>query len=215
MIASGYPNARRWIIVGLAASAFVLVPFILFGERLDAWAGAALERTATKWIAFGLVVSLHVLDIVLPIPSSIVSTMSGALLGAAVGTVASWIGMTLGCMLGYVTGSLAGRPIVRRLAGLSLEELERDMGRYGVALVAIGRPVPVLAEATTLVAGATRMDVLRFLAVAALANFGISIVYAVTGAYSLRVGSFLLAMVASMVVPALALWSANRVLKRA
>jgi len=39
-----------------------------------------------------------------------------------------------------------------------------------------GRAVPVLAEATTIIAGASRMEFVRFFLVAAVANLGISIV---------------------------------------
>jgi membrane protein DedA with SNARE-associated domain len=76
--------------------------------------------------------------------------------------------------------------------------------RYGVWAVAVGRPVPVLAEASVLLAGTARLPFRRFLVVCSLSNLGISLVYAVAGALSATAGSFFLALAAAVVVPAVA-----------
>src|SRR6185503_10375785 len=104
-------------------------------------------------------------------------------------------------------GAIAGRRIANRLAGpISIDSLERDMSRYGVGLVAACRAVPCLAEATTIIAGASRMPFPTFIAVAATANLGVSIVYAAVGAMSAQIGSFLLAVGGSMVLPGIFWW---------
>jgi uncharacterized membrane protein YdjX (TVP38/TMEM64 family) len=214
MITTPNAHARRWSIVTLLAVAFVLVPFALFGERLDTWSIAAVNKPETSWLVFVSVVALLVADVLLPVPSSVVSTMAGAFLGAPVGAFASWVGMTLGCVVAYAIGAVAGRQVVRRISGDAIDALERDMERFGPSLVAMGRPVPVLAEATTLIAGATRMNFKQFITVSSLANLGISIVYSATGALSIQAGSFILAVVASMALPATAWWVVTRVLKQ-
>jgi len=197
----------RWLSITLPALAVILVPFFLFGTRMDAWATTVLEQKSTASLAFAAVVLLLASDVALPIPSSVVSTMAGALLGGPLGALASWLGMTLGCALGYALGALAGRPVLGRLtSAVSMVAFEHDMARYGAGLVAVGRAVPVLAEATTLIAGATRMPLSRFFAVASLANLAISAVYAAVGAVSAQVDSFLLAASGAILLPGIAWW---------
>lgn len=200
----------RWLTVLAPALLLILVPFGLFGPQLDAWTEQALRSHEVATIIFIVVVSLLAVDIILPIPASIVSTMGGALLGGPAGIIASWIGMTLGSLAGYALGRVGGRPILQRLAGpLSLDALERDVTRFGAHMLVTGRAVPVLAEATTLIAGVARMPLGEFVVMSAAANLGVSAVYSTVGALSANVGSFLLAFSGSILLPVIA-WSLVR-----
>jgi 3-dehydroquinate synthase len=206
-IGSVKSSITHWLAALGPALALILIPFALFGARLDMWSVDVLGTQTAVLYAFIAVVLLLAVDVVLPIPSSIVSTLGGAILGGPTGTIASWLGMTLGSLAGYALGRAAGPAVVRRLAGpVSLESLERDVRRYGARLVVTGRAVPVLAEATTLIAGAARMPLRDFVIVSSVANFGISAVYAVVGALSANVESFLLAVAGSILLPVLAWW---------
>jgi membrane protein DedA with SNARE-associated domain len=140
----------------------------------------------------------------------VVSTAAGYLLGVSQGTLVGWSGMTLGCLLGYAIGSYGGRPVTRRFVGDS--ELERAAGahsRHGDwGLIAL-RSVPVLAEASVILAGIVRMPFRRFVALTCLSNLGISAAYAAVGAYAVRVESFLLAFAGAIVIPAVAIFVAR------
>ena len=72
------------------------------------------------------------------------------------------------------------------------------------------RPVPVLAEASCLFAGASRMAWGRFAMLASLANLGISLAYAAAGASAASKESFLLAFAASIALPAIAMLLSRR-----
>jgi uncharacterized membrane protein YdjX (TVP38/TMEM64 family) len=196
----------RWLPVALLLLAFVLVPFALMGEeQAEAWMKQA-QGPAGAWILGGLLA----LDIVLPVPSSVVSTAAGALLGAPAGALVSTAGMTLAALAGYAIG-LTGAGRARRFTGdASLTRAQDMLAKYGDLAFAACRPVPVLAEAGAIFAGLTRFPFLRFLLWTTLANAATSTVYAIAGAWSTGANAFFLAFAAALGLPALALLLTRR-----
>jgi uncharacterized membrane protein YdjX (TVP38/TMEM64 family) len=188
-----------WIIFGLFV--LILIPFALWENRFEALTARWLDEGRPRtWIAAG-VVSLLGADVVLPIPSSLISTSSGYLLGFWKGLAASWLGMTVACVIGYGLGRFASG-WVRRMVS------REDEARFAKAsdwVLAGSRAVPMLAEASVIVAGMLARPFGRFLGICAMANLGVSAVYAAIGAYALRTQSFLLAFAGAVVVPWLAI----------
>lgn len=141
-----------------------------------------LDLSESPGMAAALVIGLLAGDIFLPVPSSLVSTFAGKALGFWLGTAASWCGMTIGTSAAYWLVRWLGRPLARRLS--SEEELTRMNAladRFGVLILILARPVPVLAEASVLVMGTMRIGWWRFFAAVGLSNFGIAAGYAVLG----------------------------------
>ena len=135
---------------------------------------------AKEWAVFSAVVALLALDVLLPVPSSVLSLFSGAALGFTVGALAIWTGMTLGCVLGGMIGGGLLRPL-----GLALSEGQVPPGKgvgYGWLGLVLCRPVPVLAEASVLLASANGMPLGRLVALTALANLPVALLYAWFGA---------------------------------
>lgn len=194
----------RWALVGVALLAFVLVPFVLFEEHFNRLASQwTAGQGATAALALG---ALLALDIVLPIPSSVLSTAAGALLGFPLGALVSTLGMTLASAAGYWLGT-GSRAATQRFVGAeSLERAQRLAERYGDWAVIVSRPVPVLAEASAVAAGLLRRPAGRFLLLSAAANLGISLAYAAVGAFAMSAGSFLLAFAGALLLPGLAIW---------
>jgi uncharacterized membrane protein YdjX (TVP38/TMEM64 family) len=192
----------RWLMLCTIILAIVLVPYFLFGQQIEEWTRVFLESASQQRGWVGAVLSLLLaVDILLPIPSSLVSTACGLFLGILGGTLASWAGMTLSCVAGFYLAH-SGRPAVRRLMGeKELGRLQLLSERFGDWAIVICRPVPVLAETSVLFAGMSGMPAGRFMLLSALANLGISVVYATVGAFSATVNSFLLAFAASVLVP--------------
>ena len=150
-------------------------------------------------------------DILLPIPSSLASTACGLLFGVVTGAAISLADMTVSCVLGYWLGAVCGRSLIGRWVGCEdLARLDALTARAGDWAVVVARPVPVLAEASVLVAGIGGMPFRRFLVLSGLANLGISVIYAVAGAFAATTHSFLLAVLAAIAVP----WLAMRGLPR-
>ncbi|MEZ5354289.1 MAG: VTT domain-containing protein [Bryobacteraceae bacterium] len=199
----------RLLILFTLVLAFILVPFLLWEEPIRAAVEEFLALPhARAWTAVVLAAVLA-LDIVLPVPSSIVSTAAGTLLGFPLGAAASLAGMTAGCALGYGLGLRA--PAHRLVSMAELERLRAAQHRWGDWMLAIFRPVPVLAEASVLFAGMTRAPFARFLLLTALANLGISVIYAAAGAWAPGAGSFVYALAAALVLPGVAMWALRRI----
>jgi membrane protein DedA with SNARE-associated domain len=163
-------------------------------------------------VIFGLLT----FDVFLPVPSSIVSTAAGAMLGFWKGTGVIWLGMSAGCLIGYATGWRTAAAARRFVGEESLARAADVMDRYGPWALVACRPVPVLAEASTVFAGIVRARFVPFLALTTLSNLGISAMYAAVGAYTMQIQSFLLTFVAALALPGVAmaaarLWLGGRV----
>lgn len=201
-----------WAVFWGCILALILVPFFLFGARIETWTRSCLESsTITRGLVALLLGGLLALDILLPVPSSLVSTACGFMLGVPLGAMTSFLGMAVSSGLGYWLGARAGRAAAGGLVGTEqLDRMESLSARWGSWIVVVCRPVPVLAEASVIFAGMGRMPVLRFTVLCGLSNLAISVVYALVGAFASHVDSFLLAFVASIVVPGLAMLVARK-----
>ncbi len=197
------PRALRWTLLVGAVLALVLLPFLLFGERMEAWTADFLRTGAERPAAVAAVIVLLMAgDLFLPVPSSLVGTAAGYFLGFPGGTLASMAGMTAGSLLAYALGKGSGHTLARRFVGeREMERLERLWDRFGDWALVVARPLPVLAEASAVFAGIGRMPLPRFLLLTTLSNLGISAVYAAVGRFSAGADSFLLAFVGAVLLP--------------
>ena len=195
-----------WIIVTVAILSLIIVPFITFGADFERWAADSIQRAFDLPLIVALFVAgLLTADVLLPVPSSVISTASGTFLGLPLGAVASAVGMTLGCVLGFVVGRTTGLAATSRFVGpRELQRLSAAAERHGDWVLVSARAVPVLAEASTVFAGMSGISFRRFLSLVTLSNFGISLVYSAVGSYAVDVSSFLLAVAAAVMLPALA-----------
>jgi uncharacterized membrane protein YdjX (TVP38/TMEM64 family) len=181
----------------------IVVPFLMVGERFDQLGARMMRGDLASWPAAALISSFLALDIILPVPSSIVSTGAGVMFGFLRGTLVVWVGMMAGCLFGYLLGSRA-TPAARRFVGADgLSRAERVAADYGDWAIVICRPVPVLAEASVILAGLVHMPWRRFTVLTSTSNLGIAAAYAAIGAYSMSIGSFLLTFAGAIVLPGL------------
>jgi uncharacterized membrane protein YdjX (TVP38/TMEM64 family) len=105
----------RWTLLVGAVFTLVLLPFLLFGERMEAWTAAFLHTGAERPGAVAAVIVLLLAgDLFLPVPSSLVGTAAGYFLGFVGGTLTSLVGMTAGSLLAYALGKGSGRSVARR-----------------------------------------------------------------------------------------------------
>ena len=201
-----------WIVFWGCILALILVPFFLFGARIEQWTESRLQSPVlSRWFVALVLGGLLASDILLPVPSSMVSTACGFLLGVTLGSLTSFLGMAVSCAIGYWLGARAGRAAAGGLVGAGqLARMESLGARWGSWIVVVCRPVPVLAEVSVVFAGMGRMPVGRFALLCGLSNLAISVVYALVGAFASHVDSFLFAFAASVLVPGLAMLAARR-----
>lgn len=150
-------TAARLGIVILLAILIPIIPFMIIGELPgERWLSASDDNA----LLFGATGSaLLAADVLLPVPSSIVGTMLGARLGFIPGWAWCWVGLVLGNSIGYLTGRLL------------FSRFTPDVPRTPTLLLLfVSRPVPVLAEAVTFMAGAEKMKFTPFLLVSTAGN---------------------------------------------
>jgi uncharacterized membrane protein YdjX (TVP38/TMEM64 family) len=202
----------RWTILAVLLCAFIIVPFVIWEEALFELSRRWLASATNRSLVALLTAALLALDLVAPIPSSFVSAIAAAALGPLLGTLAIWTGMTVGALVGYGLGRSGGTPLVARFVGPSeLERVERLMARFGSAVIVVCRGVPVLAEASVLVAGAAKMRFRTFAWMTTASNLGLALAYALLSSFGWQgaaavVTPFLL----GLAVPALAIVIARR-----
>jgi len=176
----------RKLLVPIVLIALVLaipvVPFLVFGESLEARMESWLDATLPKTVVAAWVMGLLAIDVFLPVPSSIVSTFAASQLGFWLGTAVSWVGMTFGAVLAFALARVFGRRLALWLSG------EEDLAwtdvlsrRFGPMVLVLARPVPVFAEASVLVMGTTALPWRRLLIAVGLSNLGIAAAYAALG----------------------------------
>ena len=203
-------TTRLLLALTLAALAVPLVPFLLFGTRLDHLVSRWLEPRPTAAVLAALEVGVLAADLLLPVPSSMVATLGGAELGIALGTCCAWLGMTAGSLAGWWLGKTAGGRALARLEPAERAELARQQHRLGPLLVVLSRPLPLVAEAAALVAGAAGMRLLDFFVAVAAGNLAIAFVWSAAGALGARADSLQWMLALSLALPAAASWLVAR-----
>lgn len=191
-----------------------IIPFVLFGERMEAAVEAWKEHPpAAPWVA-AAVIGLLSTDILLPIPSSVISTLAGVELGILAGTLTSWIGMSLGAIGGFALARYCGP----RFAGWfsRTEDLDRAhqlADRFGPVILAIARGVPVLAEATVLWMGLHNLSWRKFLPPVLLSNLGLSLAYAALGRWTEKYAGLAPALAIAVALPVILAFAFQRWVK--
>lgn len=198
---------RLWIVAVFVLAA-ILIPFFLWEPSLSAWTQQRMQMPRSRPTISFAVAGLLAADLFLPVPSSVVATAAGALLGFPLGVASSFAGMSAGCLLGYLAGAGAGG--IRFLNQHEMSRLESASKRYGHWLLILFRAVPVLAEASVVYAGLSRIPLPRFLLLTSLSNIAICSVYSATGAWAAKTEMFFAAFAGSIVLPALAMWLSRR-----
>ena len=197
----------KWIFLIFTILILILIPYLIFGQSIKNWTDYFLNSSPSSILVGIMIGGLLSVDIIAPVPSSIVSTAGGYFLGFILGTLVSLAGMTVSCIIGYLIGSKFGNPISERLVGAQeLSKFQKLQNKYGNWIIIISRAVPVLAETSILMAGIGRMPLNYFILLVLLSNLGISLVYAAIGAYSAQINSFLMAFAGAIILPAIAMF---------
>lgn len=210
--AASIPRALLLVALLLAAP---IVPFILAGERIEAWVSQWLTPALSPELAAVVVVGVLATDVFLPVPSSLVSTWAGARLGLAAGTLAVWCGMMAGSVLGFAAARYGGRPLVERWIGREdLARLDTLAERQAWWLLILTRPLPVLAEAAVLLVGALRLNWRDFWLATAPVSLALAAAYAALGRVAQHESWTAAALALSVAAPLAATWAARRALSR-
>ncbi len=176
-------TARRYWTVPAAVVAAMLVIFVvvealgvepLRDPRPLLDAGGALAAAA----GIGLLMA----DVFLPVPSSGVMLAHGALFGVVVGAALSLVGSVGAFAMGFAVGRRGERAVERLVAEEERRRAERLLCRWGVLAIVVTRPVPILAETTAFMAGASPLGWRASVVAALVGSLPAAVLYAVAGA---------------------------------
>ena len=171
-----------------------------FLDRAGLW-GAAL-------IGAGLLIA----DVFLPVPASLVMVAHGALFGIVGGTLVSLAGSMGGAALGFAVGRWGGAALHRWVPADERRRADELLRQWGDLAVIVTRPVPILAESVSILAGTSPLGWRRFLGACFLGNLPTCVLYAVTGATTTRLDNAFL-MFGLVVAVAGLVWFAGRRLR--
>lgn len=197
------PAEQFWLSL-FCFSGLVIASFLLFEQQIQDFLtplNLYQPSTPTQQLNLALLlIALLALDVVLPVPSSLVALLAVAMLGSVGGYLVIFIGLCLGAGLGYALGAGYFRLLSGRL-GL------RQPGKLAYRLSTLSliclRGVPVLAETSVVAAGMQRYPLRAFVLVTTLANAGLALAYSAIGTYLVEQNALLVTILASMVLPGL------------
>jgi len=150
-------------------------------------------------------VGLLLADVVFPVPSSFVMTAHGRLFGPVLGTLLSLAGSIGLTMVSYSIGLAGGRWMKRVVPETERAAVERVLGRWGVGVIIVTRPLPLFAESVAVMAGASRMPVWKVLLAGFVGSLPPAVFYAIAGAQAYN-GVRSTVVIAVVFVVAAGLW---------
>jgi uncharacterized membrane protein YdjX (TVP38/TMEM64 family) len=127
-------------------------------------------------------IGLLSLDVLLPIPASVIMVLNGALFGLVWGTLISFVGCLGAGWIGFAIGRMGNTWLERMVTPAEAQRVNHLLARWGLLAVILTRPVPLLAETTAVMAGASRLSWWGMTWALALGALPTALLYAMTGA---------------------------------
>ena len=174
--------------LGLAfLSTFVIIKVMgwITTDDIRAWLEAG--QTASPHVVGLTVAGLLFADLFIAVPTLTTTLLSGYFLGFELGFAYALLGYWLAGGTGYVLARLLGRRVLHAVTRdqAKLDEMDDLFNRHGLVVLSMARAVPILAEVSACLAGATKMPPARF----ALGWAINSVPYAAIAAYAGSVSS--------------------------
>lgn len=204
---------RYWIVSGFLLSAFLGVFLLVDALRIPLLVDPSpwLDRGGLGAAVIG--VGLLIIDVVLPVPSSLVMVMHGAMFGVVVGTLLSLGGSIGAALVGYAIGRRGGQLATRALMAGERDRADQLVRRWGTVAIIASRPVPMLAETVAIMAGVSRMSWQRVTLASAAGSLPAALLYALAGAVASNLGTTLMTFVLVLAIAGIA-WLAGPTAKR-
>lgn len=184
-------NKKRLAFQIIIALMIPIIPFVVIGELPgEQW----LQSTNENILLFGLTgAALLASDVLLPIPSSILGTLIGAKLGLFTGFITILAGLTLGSIVGYLVGRFFFKSTPNYLPTTPT-----------LFSVFLSRPVPVLAEATSIISGASRLPFIDYFFATLFGNCLYSFFLAANGILIVSDNEYIYGIILALGIPSFA-----------
>lgn len=205
---------RRYLVVSGLIAGFVLVSFLI----VEALGVPLLVDPADRFesggfAVAGLGVGLLLVDVFIPVPSSIVMTAQGALFGFVGGTALGMVGSVGATLVGFAVGRRSARIINRYVGAAEADQSRSLVRRLGPLAIIVTRPLPILAETTAIVAGTTAMTWRQAVTSSLIGCLPAAALYSAAGAFASDIATGLLVFPLVILLAAL-FWAIGRLLER-
>jgi membrane protein DedA with SNARE-associated domain len=174
------PLLLKNIAISLLFLSLFIIPFVLLGQRTEEFARSFLENDGNDKLAMLVAGALLAGDPVLPTPSSVVGTMLAAKTGFWPAALVNAFSLSLACVIGFALGRGGGAAMARVGRDFPPEFVDW-VRRHGLVAVLLCRPVPVLAEASLILAGAAKHEPRRLLLWCSILQTCLGVTYAFVG----------------------------------
>lgn len=177
-----------------------LMDAVWIAERVTAIQSSRGGLLATAAVLAGLLT----VDLVLPVPSSLVMTLSGTLLGWHWGWIVNLVGSMGAAVLGFAFCRHWGRAAFDRLIGAQeAARIGQFFNRYGVWAILLSRSLPMLTEVISCLAGLSALRFRTFFWLALVGTGPLCLLYAWAGSRSMDPAALGWALLPAFGIPAI------------
>lgn len=145
----------------------------------------ATQQSAPLYLAILVVVLLYA-DLIIAVPTMTVAMLAGHFLGWPLGASVTLMGLFLAGLSGYFLSRHFGTTLLQRIYrnGDKLNEIQQAFNRSGPWVLISCRALPILPEVSCCMAGATRMEFIKFLPLFTLGTVPYALIVTYAGSVS-------------------------------
>ena len=148
-----------------------------------------------------VIIFLLIIDVFIPIPSTILIAMSGSLFNFWGGTLLTLGGSMVASLLAYGVGRYGSQAIINRLVSTDeLNEMTLWSNAYGKWAVVLARSLPMMAETVGISAGVGHMHLASFMFYTLIGTLPICVMYVLAGTQAEQVEEILMITVAGVLL---------------
>lgn len=206
MRSSPSTRGRYWIVAAGIATLILLIFLVVEAAGIPILTDPSAALGTGGPLAALAGVGLLVVDVVLPVPSSLVMVAHGALFGLWPGMALSLIGSVGASLVAFVLGRSASPAIERFVTPEEYRRAGALLERWGVLAIVVTRPVPILAETVSILAGASPLAWTQVALASVLGVLPAAFLYALAGAMAVSVGSELLVFGVVLLITGVLWW---------
>lgn len=173
---------KRYAIVALVIAILITVSFVIVEALGIPFLTDPAERmNEGGWIAAVIGGGLLLLDVFIPIPSSVIMIAHGAIFGILGGFVLSFVASVGGAMIGWWVGHRGSVWMDRIVSPQERAQANAFIERYGLLAIIISRLIPIVAETVAIMSGTTQMGWRKVLIATSIGAAPPALIYAIAG----------------------------------
>jgi len=150
-----------------------------FSHNLDIY----IKELPVNWLSALVIILILSIDIIIPVPSSVIMVTSGALFGGLVGGILAVLGSLICSVIGFQISRKVGQEKVKEWLGdEEFNKLSNFMRKRGAYAVIFTRTVPLAMESVSCIAGLSKMKLKQFILMNVIGFLPLTFLYSFTGA---------------------------------